>query len=819
VTGRTRKILQWGGVALLSVLAAGVIAPYLSANRFGGAIQRGLERGLGRRVDIGAAHFDLFTGPGFSIDEVVIYEDASVGPEPFAYVSSLEAVPRLLPLLRGRLEFASIRLDDASINLVKSGAASDPGHWNFEPLLNRSLMATFPEIHVRSSRINFKFGLTKSIFYLTDTDLDVAPPWRWDRGWTLRFSGAPARTDRPAGGFGRIAAEGHWYQGREGQPDRLDLDLELAKGNISEIIALVHGQHAGIHGAISSRMHLAGPWDHIRIAGRVSIEDVHRWDLMPAGGDRLPLNLQGQLDLTRQKMELVSSAAGRGALPLSVRFRLSDYLFQPHWGVAVNWNQFPTGAVLELARHMGVPVPVGLKMSGIVDGAIGYEGQGGVQGALSFHNTIVAMPDSPGIRFEEAAMLFAGGHVRLSPTIARVPAPGGADALPCPQGDCSDQVQVEADFTFATNEFSLGISSGAMHVGALRAQAALARVPWLEQIGSGVWSGQLRYVYKPEARCEPGIVGCLEPVEAAAQAGWSGRIQLGGAQIPLAGVASPLEVKSVSAQIDRARVTLDHLQAEVGGVTVRGDYHYEPRAARPHRLHLVIPTADAIQLERLLNPTLYRSRSLLARALGRVGIGRGPLPEWLTDRRMEGTVQIGSLALAGTTIENLRARLIWDLAKVELNGLQASVEGGAVAGKLAVNLRGMQPAYQLDLRLKGLSWKSGKVDAELTAATRGLGEGLLTNLQAKGSFEARALDLRELPPMASVSGSFTLAWAKGAANLAFPELQVTTAGGLYTGRGETGDDGRLLIQLSNGAREMRMSGTLAQMRVEEPVVQ
>ncbi|HWB96468.1 MAG TPA: hypothetical protein VG672_07190, partial [Bryobacteraceae bacterium] len=499
MTARAKRLARWISVGMAILLLVGVVAPNLSANRFGGGIQRALERALGRKVEIGAAHFDLFTGPGFSIDDVVIYEDPSVGPEPFAYVTSLEAVPRLLPLFAGRLEFASIRLDDASINLVKSGPASEPGHWSFEPLLNRSLMATFPEIHVRSSRFNFKFGMAKSIFYLTDTDLDVAPPSRWSHGWSLQFSGAPARTDRPAGGFGRVTAEGQWNQGRDGQPDQLDLELELARGNIGEIIALVHGQHAGIHGALSSKMRLKGPWNNIQISGRVSMEDIHRWDLLPSNGGELPLNLQGRLDLNRQRLELVSSSSGREALPLSVRFRLSDYLFQPHWGVAVNWNQFPTSQVLELARHMGVPMPERLQMSGILDGAIGYEGRGSVQGALSFHKTVLTMPDSPAVHFDEAAVVFADGHARLSPAIARVPLPE-EEKPPCPDPECADeQVQVEADFAFATQQFSLGISSGAMHVATLRSQVALARVPWLEQVGSGIWRGQLRYQVTPEA--------------------------------------------------------------------------------------------------------------------------------------------------------------------------------------------------------------------------------------------------------------------------------------------------------------------------------
>ena len=70
---------------------------------------------------------------------------------------------------------ASIRLDEASINLTKSDPASEWGRWNFSSLVNPSVMRTAPAIHVRDSRIHFKFGDTKSVFYLTETDLDISP--------------------------------------------------------------------------------------------------------------------------------------------------------------------------------------------------------------------------------------------------------------------------------------------------------------------------------------------------------------------------------------------------------------------------------------------------------------------------------------------------------------------------------------------------------------------------------------------------------------------------------------------------------------------
>src|SRR5258707_198184 len=101
---------------LLLVAIAGVAAPFLNANPFRSRIQAALENALHRRVTIGAVHFNLFTGPGFTVDDVLIEEDPRAGIEPFAYVASLDARIRLRTLWTGHLTFSNLRLDTPSVN-------------------------------------------------------------------------------------------------------------------------------------------------------------------------------------------------------------------------------------------------------------------------------------------------------------------------------------------------------------------------------------------------------------------------------------------------------------------------------------------------------------------------------------------------------------------------------------------------------------------------------------------------------------------------------------------------------------------------------
>lgn len=788
---------KWLGMALAGLLVIGIIAPYLSGNQFAPRIRAALESALGRKVDLGAVHFSLFTGPGFSVDNVVIHENPAMGIEPIAYVGSLEAVPRITSMFGGHLEFASIRLDDASINISKTGGPSEPGRWNFEALLNRSVIRAIPELHVRSGRINFKFGDTKSVFYLTNTDLDIAPPGHASAVWNIDFSGEPARTDKPAHGLGVLAARGGWTAASSTDPKRgagrLDLDVRLEKSPMSEMVELVQGFDAGIHGNVSAHMQFHGPLDDVRFGGSVEVADVHRWDQMPPYGRHWPLRVAGRLNLPAQTIEMESSTAGGETSPLTVRFRCANYLSQPHWGVSLNWNQFPAGPVLDLARHMGAAVPGSLSMTGLLDGVLGYSGQGSLEGRLAFHDVAIGMPNSPPIRSAAGQLVFDRGHVRLESTPVLTAQ--------------NETAEMEADYDWAAHSLEVTVATDSMRIESLRAQAALAAIPWLEQVSSGIWKGQLRYQSSAAA-----------PLSAAAppKAGWSGSFDLADARLALPGIADPVVVNSAGVHLDGLRVALDHVHGEAGKIAFDGDYRYEPLMARPHRLRLHVAQADAAEVERLMLPSLSRNRGLIARALS---LGRPSLPEWLAGRRLDATIQIGSLALADAEARDVQAHLLWDGAKADFENLNARVDGGRITGRLAINVRGSRPAYRLQANVKGIDWKSGKVDTGTVLETSGTGLELLRRLHASGTFSAHGVEMEALPDLESVGGSYDLIWANASPVWRFTGLQLVSGDDTYTGQGATQSDGRLLIQLTSGSKQMHMSGSLAELRLDQPVAQ
>jgi len=750
-------------------LVVGLSAPYISATPYADRLRGSLSRALGRQVEFrSAVKFSLFKGPGFSVDDVVIHEDPAIGAEPIAYMDTIEIRPSIWSLLGGRFVVDSIGLEGAHINLTKS----DSGNWNFLSFVNRSVMSAAPAIHVRDSRINFKFGDTKSIFYLMDTDLDISPPGPGAGGWKVSLTGKPARTDRPAQGLGLFTLKGRWFVA----PERVDFDLQLDHCGLGEISVLLQGWRGTVHGTVSSRVHLGGPIGDIGIVGRVEIADVHRWDLMPVQGRGWPFDVHGKVDLVRQTIDLQSNSARNTPLPLSIHFQASDYLTQPRWKIDTTWNDFSVAPLLDLARHLGAQLPPRLDVAGVLNGVVGYA-DGNLEGQLAMRDGSIAIPDSPAMRFDQAAIQFASGHIQLSPTAVRTPD--------------LDEAQVEADYAMGDNTFDLSIATDGMKVASLRAQAALAAVPFLEQVRSGEWSGELHYHFGVDL------------------SGWTGRLAIEDADIPIPGLADPLHLVSANAQIEGARVMLDRIQARVGLNAFSGSYTYEPGAARPHRVRLRAAKLDAAALEAEWMPTLRRNPGLLARALG-----RSNLPDWLKLRDVDGVVQVDDLAIAGAHLANVRSHVLWDAARVQFEDLQARFDKAAITGALAVNLRGTRPSYRLDAKVKGLNWQAGKLDGQGVIETSGTGLQLATNLTADGTFTGSGLDFGGLTGR-TVSGNYSLAWGITVPRLRLTGLNVRSEDDIYTGRGATQEDGRLVVLLSDGVKELRVSGPWDKLRVEE----
>jgi AsmA protein len=450
-----RSLLRSLLISLLVVVAFGLGAPFLNANRFRPRIQAALEAALNRPVHLGAVHLNVFTGPGFTVDDVEIDDDPAAGIEPFAHVESMQARIRWTSLFAGNLAFSSLRLDTPSVNVVRTPS----GPWNIQPLLDHRPQSSaprrysIPDIQIRGGRIDFKFGDTKSVFYISGANVDVYANENGDV--VIRFSGAPARTDQALPSFGELTARGLLQSGANGE-DQLSMGVHLDRTAISEITRLFHGSDIGVHGFVLANAKLAGPLSDVGITGDLNISDVHRWDLMPSPGEGWTLNYRGSLDLNGHHLELATMngppAAPSQPDPVSAEFRLDNYLAALKWAGHLQFHDLPAASLVETARHLGAPFPPGVQVEGKVEGAIGYSSQSGVAGQLTLASAAVKFPQGGSAQFDSAHVQIADGKVVLAPSSVDM--------------EDGQSAQVEGEYAFDNTHAAFHIATAQLTVGA-----------------------------------------------------------------------------------------------------------------------------------------------------------------------------------------------------------------------------------------------------------------------------------------------------------------------------------------------------------------
>ncbi len=751
-------------IALLLVLGVGFAAPHFEIDFFRPKIAQALERELGRRVEVGSVHFNLFTGPGFTVDDVTIHEDPRAGIEPFAYVRTLEARVGLLSLFRHRLDFSSLRLDDASINLVKT----DAGPWNFQFLLNSAPASAgaMPAIKMRGGRVDFKFGDTKSVFYFSDADFDVAPSM--DGSVELRFAGAPSRSDRSGQDFGNFYVRGVW------SAQRVDLKVELEKSALEEVARLIDRRGFGLHGVIALDAQLSGPPSHLDVTGNIQVNDVHRWDLLPQSGGGLRIAYRGSLDLHNDRLELqsVSDAANP---QVAAAFRAWDFLAEPHWDASAQLKRVPVATVLEIARHMGAPLPEKFAAEGSLSGEVRYSEPDGIAGRVAFEDASVTLPDGRPLRAASAAVAIDHQVMSLEPATVSV-------------GE-NESAEVEGSFSLeGAGSLDLKITTRGLSVADTRS-FGVAAIPLLDKTPQGTWRGWARYEW---ARDEVGQ--------------WSGEYELQNARIPVEGLAEPLKVQSAAVSLNGKRVTVNRFRAKVGAIAFTGDYRWEPGTVRPHKFHLTIPAADAAELQRILAPTLLRDRGFFARTLR---LGDAPVPEWLKARRADGTVTIGALTFGDTQVYVDTARLLWDAAQVRIVDLGARLDQASLTGDLDVDLAGGAPHYRFEGKLNDLAYMGGKLDFEGSVDADGTGAEILASAHAEGHVRGRSIAFSPDVEFRSGAACFEVSEQSSGERWKLSSIEVTQGADTYTGSGATQGDGRLVLDLLSRGRQVRYSALLA----------
>jgi AsmA family len=770
-------------IILLTVIVIGAALPYAPVDFLKTPIARALARGLGRKVEVDQVSLTLFSGPGVSLEGVTIHEDSRAGIEPFAYANTLDARISLLALLRGRLEFSSLDLNDATFNLVKPTGAP----WNFQMLLSQTAAAgspasppvgpaqpaiptTLPAIKMRGGRVNFKFANSKSVLYFDDTDLEVTPGE--DSAVQLRFSGVPSRTDQGAQNFGHFYVRGTATPAAAGQ--QFNFQVELEPSALDAVARLFDNSNAALKGLVSLDAQVTGAPASLDVRGTLLLENAGQWRV----------GYKGKLDLAAQTLELdsISPTGLNTKLHASTR----DLLSTPKWEVSADFNDAPLASGVELARNLGAPLPAKLTVEGVVAGSMVYRNTEGLGGNLEVRDAVVSLTGSAPLKIPTTTIFLKGNSIVAGPNTVNV-------------GD-TDSVDIEAAYQAGQGGgVEVKMMTHRMNVADLRALSPLGvgSIPLLDRIADGIWRGTLSYA---------------NPDPPSGKGAWSGDFEIQNTRLAVDGLADPVRIQSAAVSARDQSVAVTRIRAKVGDIAFGGEYRWgaeagadgdaegEPEKAPPQRFRLQVSAADTTEIERLFQPTISREGGLLARTL-RLGAA-GATPDWLSQRNVEGAISIGALTLHDTRVSIDSARLAWDGAAITLSAIRGKLAGAAFSGELRIDLAGRGPVYRFDGNLDDLPYKGGKLDFKGKVSAEGNGPALWASIKADGNLSGRSIAFSPDAEFRRAFGHFQLSMTATGARWKLSGLKLTQGNDNYSGEGSTQADGRIVLDLSSGGRQV-----------------
>ena len=278
-----------GSIVAAGLLGLALLPPLINVNRYQRRIATSIGGSIGRQVHLDQVTLDLLPLPGFEIQNLVVDEDPAFGSEPIIRANTVKATLRLSSLWRRRVEFATISFTEPSVNLVHL----QDGRWNIESvLLQASHIDTaptgqkragttprFPYIEATGARLNFKQGVEKLPFSLTDSEFAL-----WSENpnqWQLRMQAHPARTDSNASDTGSIEVEGTLGRGNSLANIPVNLEAQWRDVPLGEASRVLTGSDAGWRGNMVLTAHIRGTMGESAVSSRLRLLGVRRADFVP----------------------------------------------------------------------------------------------------------------------------------------------------------------------------------------------------------------------------------------------------------------------------------------------------------------------------------------------------------------------------------------------------------------------------------------------------------------------------------------------------------------------------------------------------------
>lgn len=719
---RLRKRLGIGLAAVVFLLAVLLVPPMISISRYKSQITHIVAQSLGRPVRLSSVELRLLPRPGFVLTDLTVQEDPAYGAEPVMHANTVTASVGFLSLWRGKLEISRISVDEASVNLVRTG----DGHWNLDPIFRSATGAQgaalhpahkLPYLEATNSRINIKNGIEKLPFSLMNADLSF---WESSPGtWRLRLRAQPTRTDvhMAMADTGIVRLEATMQRAAELRQMPMHMDVEWKEAQLGQLSRLLIGSDPGWRGDLTGQMQIDGTAQSAQVKARLKATGVHRAEFTPADPMDFDANCSFTYHYSRRSVEKLAcdSPLGEGHVQLK-----GDLSAQGPAKLAVDVERVPVSAGLDALRTLRSGIADDLEARGTVSGQLTYDPAASeaaaVQAVASGRGHGARKPAGPmpaalaGSLTMEGFQLSGGGlsqPVQIAKVVlAPVPVePGQPQAL-------AAELALPAGGP-APLAVTVQIESRGYQVG-IRGAAAFKR---LRELAGAVGAGK------------PGVLGTLTGetavVDLTAQGAWlstenadvnsieragasptaapkqsgtesdqlSGTVTLHTASWQSTDLANPVDLTDATLHVNGSTLVWDGVTFAYGPVKGTASLQLATNCPEgedcPPRLDVHFDRLDAAALQAALLGA-RKQGTMVSTLLERFSHHTAPL--WL---RLEGTLHANALVLGPVTLEKATIAFRVLPSRAEFTAIDAGILGGVLRATGAV-LSGDKPAYSFD---------------------------------------------------------------------------------------------------------------------------
>lgn len=821
------KSLRFGiPIAAVLAVAALVLPPFINVSRYKGRVIESMSKAFGRPVTCDSVELRLLPQPGFYLANVNIGDDPAYSLEPILHADEVTAYLGVSSLWRGRMEISRVNLNYPSLNLVERGDAS----WNFEPLLwktSRSEAAPtsalpsisrprFPYIEATNGRINFKYGLEKSVFSLVDANFSLWSPA--ENQWRMRLESQPVRTDMPITDTGTVKAEATIQRATMLRDAPIQATVTWERVQLGNLTRLIYGEDRGWRGALEISTQFSGTPGALQFTSAAKLREFRRFDI--ASGDAANLNAtcQGEWNVSTDSLPHTECSLPLDNGRLHVQGTLRGF-HSPQYDLTVSAENLGADALLNLARHAKRNLPDDLSATGTVSAAFHVSRLTEAPSSWSGNLEL----DSFGLRSSVLGKNLAIGK-------ALVTADMDTPATDGPRGGRSRSNQraktTPQPGTLQVHSFDLPLGAAtpvkvdgmldpehfALH---LKGDATLER---LQQFSRAIGIGVPRFALSGPAAIDLIVGGKWSSFDAPDV---SGSAQLKNARAEVPGLSAPLEISSAQVDLDGDRISLRNASVTAGKVSLGGSASFarscNPDSPCEASFDLTSDDLNLAQWNAVLNPHLLKtpwyffgSRQAGGNAFANLHATGHLAARHLTLDTVSGTAFETNFSIADgiLRLKNTRANLLgggvsgdWMLdftggePKCESTGAADRIQADKLAPVLKAPLGTGTVTLQYKLQMSG--WDT----ASLASSSRG-----------EAAFKWAGGALR-ISPDAPAPLRVSSGWGKAALDSkgwTISASEWNTPTGVYQLSGSVSRDSALNLEFSKGDSAIwKVSGTLA----------